>query len=455
MRQTYLFYDIETTGLSKCFDQVLQFAAIRTDLWLNEIERYNFFVKLNLDVVPAPEALITHHISFEKINNGLCEYEAAKKIHDLLNKPGTISLGYNTLGFDDEFLRFTFYRNLLTPYTHQYADNCRRMDLYPMAVAYFLYKPKVLNWPTINGKSSLKLESLSELNKLATGDAHDALVDVEATVALARKFKADQKMWDYLSGYFDKSAERLRNKDLLEALMLDGSFGVDNSYQSYVLFLGRHNFYKNQTVWLRLDWDLQEPFVINKKDAEAKFLLPPHERFTKYINQDRWNLINSNKQYLSNNPEFLNKLKKHHLNYQYPYIPNLDLDGALYQNGFMSERDKLICGEFHASDIDGKIQILDRASGYLQQQMLRLLARNYPEKVPSQYLDFYREYLSDIEAGNKIIDYRGNLHLTRSNALNRIQELTVRDGDRSPLTSEQIRLLAELQKYLNYNHSGL
>ena len=37
---TYLFYDLETTGLNPCFDQVLQFAAIRTDLSLNEIERH-------------------------------------------------------------------------------------------------------------------------------------------------------------------------------------------------------------------------------------------------------------------------------------------------------------------------------------------------------------------------------------------------------------------------------
>ena len=40
MQRTYLFYDIETSGLNKCFDQVLQFAAIRTDLELHELEHY-------------------------------------------------------------------------------------------------------------------------------------------------------------------------------------------------------------------------------------------------------------------------------------------------------------------------------------------------------------------------------------------------------------------------------
>jgi len=31
MTSSYLFYDIETTGLNKAFDQVLSFAAIRYD----------------------------------------------------------------------------------------------------------------------------------------------------------------------------------------------------------------------------------------------------------------------------------------------------------------------------------------------------------------------------------------------------------------------------------------
>lgn len=45
MKNTYLFYDLETTGRNKCFDQVLQFAAIRTDLNLNELERYESRIK--------------------------------------------------------------------------------------------------------------------------------------------------------------------------------------------------------------------------------------------------------------------------------------------------------------------------------------------------------------------------------------------------------------------------
>jgi len=147
MAASYLFYDIETTGLNKAFDQVLQFAAIRTDLQLNEIDRHDLKVKLRPDVIPSPQAILTNRKSPRDFPAGLCEYESTSEIHRLMNLPDSISLGYNTLGFDDEFLRFSFHRNLLSPYTHQYKNGCHRMDLYPMTVIYYLYKPNIVSWP--------------------------------------------------------------------------------------------------------------------------------------------------------------------------------------------------------------------------------------------------------------------------------------------------------------------
>ena len=188
MAKTYLFYDIETTGLSKAFDQVLQFAAIRTDSQLNELDRFTVKVQLRPDVIPSPGAVITNRISLKDQVTGLCEYEAIRKIHHLINQRNTISLGYNSLGFDDEFLRFAFHRNLLPPYTHQFKNGCRRMDLLPIAVMFWLYKREVITWPQLNTKPSLKLEHINEVNQLASGPSHEATVDVEATLGLARRF---------------------------------------------------------------------------------------------------------------------------------------------------------------------------------------------------------------------------------------------------------------------------
>ena len=155
--KTYLFYDLETTGLNFAFDQMLQFAAIRTDEALNELERIQFKIRLRPDVIPHPRAVLTHRILPADMTEGLSEYEATLKIHAEFNRPGTISVGYNTLGFDDEFLRFGFYRNLFAPYTHQFKNECGRMDIFPITVLYYVFSREALIWPELNGKPSFKI----------------------------------------------------------------------------------------------------------------------------------------------------------------------------------------------------------------------------------------------------------------------------------------------------------
>ena len=115
----YVFYDLETTGINPAFDQILQFAAIKTDLNLNIIEEYEYNLKLRQDVIPQPGALIVNRLNINKVMKGEKEYEAVKKMHAVLSAPDTINLGYNTISFDDEFMRFAYDRNLLNPYSNQ------------------------------------------------------------------------------------------------------------------------------------------------------------------------------------------------------------------------------------------------------------------------------------------------------------------------------------------------
>ena len=157
---TYLFYDLETSGLSKPFDQIQQFAGKRLDAAFSEIESCFLEAKIAPDVIPSPYAVMTHQISLKDDETRMNEQQAVEQIHALMNQPNTISIGYNTLGIDDEFLRFAFYRNLLTPYTHQYANGCARFDVFPIAVFYFLFENQALSWPQIDGKSTLKLEHI-------------------------------------------------------------------------------------------------------------------------------------------------------------------------------------------------------------------------------------------------------------------------------------------------------
>ena len=53
----FIFYDVETTGKITSFDQILQFAAIKVDDNLDELDRYEVRCRLLPYVVPSPKAL--------------------------------------------------------------------------------------------------------------------------------------------------------------------------------------------------------------------------------------------------------------------------------------------------------------------------------------------------------------------------------------------------------------
>ena len=257
MSKTFLFYDLETSGLSKPFDQIQQFAGKRLDNTFNEIESSFIEARISPDVIPSPYAVITHQIDMQDDAGRISEFHATQLIHEMINTPNTISLGYNTLGFDDEFLRFAFYRNLLTPYTHQYANGCQRYDVFPITVFYYLFEDSVLKWPKIDERPTLKLEHLVTENGWFQGRAHHAMNDVDATIQLASHLKsANPEMWQYLIGYFDKNTDSERIKalpmaftehvDFRYGLMIHAKFGAKNVYQGMLLALGNHNHYKTK-----------------------------------------------------------------------------------------------------------------------------------------------------------------------------------------------------------------
>jgi exodeoxyribonuclease-1 len=463
--QTYLFYDIETTGLNKAFDQILHFAAVRTDLKLTVLERYDLKVRLNPDVVPSPAAMIVHRMKLSDIKQGLSEYEAIKKIHRWMNEPGTLSLGYNTLNFDDEFLRFSFFRNLLPPYTHQYANQCGRMDIYPITVMYFLFKASVLSWPMRNNEISLKLEDLNDTNKFVVGPAHHAMVDVEATIELTRALMKEEKMWDYLSENFNKKKEQERLAKIRDsALMVLGKFGSKQFFQSQVLYLGEHLHYKNQFLWLRLDDEdfsmankdniLELAFVVRKKLGEPGFLLPAEERFMNHLSIERKELADANKRWLQENPEALAFLSEYHRNYKYPEMVGVDVDASLYLNSFWTPEEENISSAFHTADPSEKAMLVQKITNQnLQFLAIRLLGRHFPQMMSAKQADYFKEYMARIihAVPSPIIDYQGKPRLTPSLALEHIKTLR----QEASLDEEQFIILRELEEALQARKRAL
>jgi len=185
----FIFYDTETTGIEKRFDQILQFAAIRTDEDFNEIDRFEIRSRLRPDVIASPGAMRVTGVSIEQLldPNIPSHFEMCKAIHEKLDSwsPATI-VGYNSISFDEELLRSAFYQSLLPIYLTNTSGNSR-FDILNLARAVHAFAPDTLNWP-INekGKVSFKLDQLAPANGFNHDNAHEAMSDVEATIYVAK-----------------------------------------------------------------------------------------------------------------------------------------------------------------------------------------------------------------------------------------------------------------------------
>ncbi len=464
MADTFLFYDIETTGLSRAFDQILEFAAIRTDTDLNEIGSFKASLRLREDVVPSPGAILVNRIRTQRFSTGRREYEAILDIHREVNRPGTTSIGYNSIGFDDEFLRFSFHRNLLPPYTHQFAGGCRRMDLLPITLMYWIHRREALAWPVLNGKASLRLEDIGAANGFFTGKSHDAMCDAEASLRLARRLFRDEKMWRYLDGCFKKETDARRAADLPTAfqsahgdhalgILVASDWGTRNGFQAPVLGIGSSIPYPNQSLWLRLDLPklremrVEDPagasWVVRKRFGEPGILLAPHDRYLEPIGPDRRSQMEQNIAWLKARPGELGALIRHHRHYRYPFIPDLDPDAGLYQNGFLSRPDEALCREFHAAPTPGKIDIIGRfKSREARVLATRLLFRNFADGLPEDLLRESEAHRQRIRRGLPVADVNGRPRITPQRALTEIRDLRQAGG----LDREQQDLLDELER---------
>ncbi|MDC6625535.1 exodeoxyribonuclease I, partial [Leclercia adecarboxylata] len=113
----------------------------------------------------------------------------------------------------------------------------------------YALRPEGLVWPEEEGRVTLKLERLSVANGLEHLNAHDALSDVRATIALARLVRSYQpKLYDYLFNLRRKQAV-LEQINLLEPLVhVSGRFSAARHFLSVVLPLAWHPRNRNALI---------------------------------------------------------------------------------------------------------------------------------------------------------------------------------------------------------------
>ena len=189
----YVFYDFETSGTNRYFDQPIQIAAALVNEKFEIVETLNETCKLKDGIVPHPQALLINKIKIDTLKNGQSFFEMVNKVHrKFTDWSPAIFIGYNSLFFDEVVLRQSLYQSLYDPYLTNTNDN-RRADLYHIMCAITKLRPNTikLGYNPKTEKESYKLEHLAIANNVEQKQAHDAMSDVYATVGLAQIIKEE------------------------------------------------------------------------------------------------------------------------------------------------------------------------------------------------------------------------------------------------------------------------
>ena len=189
---SFVVYDVETTGLTKRFDQILQFAATRTDAELNVTDQFKIRCRLMPHVIPSPEAMYVTGLRIEQLLDISLpsHYEMVTEVRRKLESwCPTLFLGFNSLSFDEEFLRQAFYQCLYSPFLTNTKGN-GRADVLNLCRITASLRPDVIK-PAMdeNGRITFKLKALAEANEVVAPLSHDATADVSTTLALCQIIK--------------------------------------------------------------------------------------------------------------------------------------------------------------------------------------------------------------------------------------------------------------------------
>ena len=406
--QTFFFYDLETSGLNPREDRLMQFAGIRTDMNLKQIgEPVNVLVKLGEDTLPSPQAIMVTKITPQStLMDGFTEAEFCKYIMDEIFTPGTIAMGYNSVRFDDEFMRHTFWRNFYDPYEWQWKDNRSKWDLLDVVRMTRALRPEGINWPvTPEGKATNRLELITKDNNISHEHAHDALSDVEALISVTRLIKERQpQLYNWLFKMRDKKVvQKLINLEKPAPFVYSSgrySSEFEKTTVAYPIAPA-----KNGNV---LVFDLRQNLDEILAQEEPKFF--PTVKELKYnhcpavaplgvLEQgDGWQKIKLDKAQIEQNlktllahPEFIEKMRTENENRE-EFPPAVDPESALY-DGFLDNTDKTRCDAVRRATINELADFHpDFHDPRLPDLLLHYKARNFAETLSESEHKKWEEY---------------------------------------------------------------
>lgn len=460
------WYDYETTGINPRCDRAVQVAGIRTDADLNEIDQpLNLYCQPADDILPHPMACLITGISPSRLEDrGLGEAEFMTRTHAQLAQPGTCGAGYNSLRFDDEVTRYSLYRNFFDPYAREWQGGNTRWDLIDVVRAAYALRPEGIVWPEEEGRVTLKLERLTAANGIDHGQAHDALSDVRATIALARLIRDKQpKLYEWLFNQRTKQRVLDQVRLLQPMVHISGRFSAARHYVGVVLPLAWHPKNRNALIVCDLHYDPQ-PLLDMDAGALRQLLYTRREDLPAgqlpiglkliHVNrcpvvapmkvlraQDQARLQLDMSEYQARAARLIEAAQvwQDKLAIIYAsedFTPSEDPEQQLY-DGFLGERDRQLCERVRLSDPEqlGK-DAWPFDDARLPELLFRYRARNFPHTLSEQEQQRWQVFCQQ-----RLTDPVKGAPLTLDGFMKAAQELS------RSATPAQLKLLDEWQRY--------
>lgn len=427
---TLYWHDYETTGTDPRYDRPLQFAGVRTDEDLNIIgEPLMLYAKPAADVLMHPQAaLVTGLTPAKARDNGVCEAEFISRIHAELAEPGTCGVGYNSLRFDDEFTRFTLFRNFYDAYAREWQNGNSRWDIIDMVRLTRALRPEGIEWPDReDGQPSFRLEHLTAANGIEHAGAHDALADVYATIELAKLIRHHQpKLYDYV--YQNRGKQQigpLLNLQQKPAVIhTSRMFPASRCHTAMVMPLARDPLNKNAIIvadlredpsdLLTLDADTLRERLFTAGEAlpdgvkrpplkavhinKCPVIVPINtltDEAAERLEIDRDLHLQHREQLLAAGDALSAKIAEI---FQPPAFPPItDVDATLYSGGFFGDSDKRKMQLLREAEPEQLSQLhIPFDDDRLSEMLFRYRARNWPESLNETEQQQWRDHCIDV-----------------------------------------------------------
>jgi exodeoxyribonuclease-1 len=464
------WHDYETFGIDPRRDRAVQFAGVRTDEELNIIdEPMVIYNKPANDYLPQPEACMITGISPQyALEKGLPENEFIARILQQLATPGTCTVGYNNLRFDDEFTRYTLFRNFYDPYAREWQNGNSRWDIIDLLRLTRALRPAGINWPQhSDGRSSFKLEDLTKANHIPHAAAHDALSDVYATIAVARLIRQHQPR---LYQYIYQLRSKYKVLDLLDVHKMSPVIHISGMYASkygkmaIVVPLAMDPDNKNGIIVYDLRYDPESMLTLKAEDIqrltftsnaeleEGETRLPlktihinkcpavvPLNTLTEEA-QQTWQVD------LLSCQNHLDKIKvdktlsaRIQKAFKHRFEQHIDdPDQSLYSGGFFSVADKKRMQTIHQRPINKLADLkLNFDDDRLNEMLFRYRCRNYPQTLLKHETERWDQYRF-----HRMMDPRGSASIKLNEYRNELLKL-----ENTDLTEDKKKLLESLKAY--------